>query len=228
MTLAAGLRLPLVLVIDTAGPGAVGGGRRRRAGRRDRPLSGRAGHAGHPDGVGAARPGQRRAGAGDGAGRPGAGRAARLARPAAAGGRQRDRLPRHRARRRNCPPHKASDRPTCWRRASSTSSCRSIRTPPTSRKSSACGCRRRSPSSCMRYALCPLPTGGRPGCAATARSALSDPPQGRATLNLLRRHAGSSRSGLSLDEFSRRQTPADRDNAESSARPSRRSRPGSS
>ena len=39
MALAAGLRLPLVLVIDTAGPGAVGRGRAGRAGRRDRPAA---------------------------------------------------------------------------------------------------------------------------------------------------------------------------------------------
>ena len=100
MALAAGLRLPLVLVIDTAGPALSAEAEAGRAGRRDRPLPGRAGHAGYPDGVGAARSGQRRAGAGDGARRPGAGRAARLAGAAAAGGRQRDRVPRHRPCRR--------------------------------------------------------------------------------------------------------------------------------
>ncbi len=79
-------------------PGTVGRRRTERSGGRDRALPVRPGDPGHPDGLGAARPGQRRARAGDGSRRPGAGRPARLAGAAAAGGCQRDRVPRHRAR----------------------------------------------------------------------------------------------------------------------------------
>ena len=136
MALAAELRLPLVLVIDTAGPAlsaeAEQGG-----------LAGQIAQClaelvtlDYPDGLGPAGPGQRRAGPGDGARRPGARRVARLAGAATAGGRQRDRFPRHRPRRPNSLRPRASGRQTCWPPGSSTPSSQNIPTPPTSRSSS--------------------------------------------------------------------------------------------
>ena len=72
MRLASELGLPLVTVIDTAGRGAVQGGRGGRAGRRDRPFPGRSGDARRPDRLPAARRGRGRRGARAAARRPGA------------------------------------------------------------------------------------------------------------------------------------------------------------
>ena len=99
MALAAGLQLPLVLFIDTAGPAlsaeAEQGG---LAGEIARCLAELV-TLDTPTVSVLLGSGQRRTGAGDGACRPGAGRAARMAGPATAGRGQRDRVPR----RRPCP-----------------------------------------------------------------------------------------------------------------------------
>ena len=64
---------------------------------------------------------------------------------------------------RNWRPRKASGPPTCWRQESSTQSCPSTPTPPTNPSTSPNACRRRSPLSCPRCGNCrttaAMPTG---------------------------------------------------------------------
>lgn len=110
MALAAEPCLPLVLVIDAAGPALS-------AAAEQGGLAGQIAHCLAElvtlDRVDPAGPGQRRAGAGDVARRPGAGRTPRLAGALASRRSQRDRVPRHcSCRRTRCRPRHPVGRPT--------------------------------------------------------------------------------------------------------------------